>query len=89
MRKHITKTEEQKKSTDINKSFGEEDSFNDWLYYGMYFRPSYEFTLSKSKSPLSFALFADVNMIWDTWQDQGPSFLFGGGLGVRYELNYI
>jgi len=85
-RKSVSETKEGKSSHKINRHFGEEDSFNDWLYYGLYFSPSYEFSLSKRKSPLSFALFADVNMIWDTWQNQGPSFLFGGGLGVRYEL---
>ncbi|WP_417600967.1 hypothetical protein [Owenweeksia hongkongensis] len=84
-RKSVSETKEGKYSKKINKGFGEEDSFNDWLYYGLYFKPSYEFTLSKNKSPLSFALFADVSMVWDTWQDN-TIFLFGGGLGVRYEL---
>ncbi len=81
----MSETKEGKSSQKINKGFGEEDIFNDWLYYGLYFQPSYEFTLSKNKSPLSFALFADASMVWDTWQDN-TIFLFGGGLGVRYEL---
>lgn len=85
-RKSVSETKEGKSSKKINKRLWEEDTFNDWLYYGLYFQPSYEFALSKKKSPWNFAVFADASLIWNASSDLDPSLFLGGGLGVRYEL---
>ncbi|WP_041627557.1 hypothetical protein [Owenweeksia hongkongensis] len=81
-RKQTTKTDEGKTSRKIF----QDAKFEDWLYYGIYTKPSFEFSLSKKRSPWNFALFADVSLLWNASSDLDPSLFIGGGLGVRYAL---
>lgn len=85
-RKKIAYVGDEKSSGKINKNIGSDDKFEDWLYYGLYLSPSYEFGLTKKRTPWSFAVFADANVLWDNIDIERPIFLFGGGLGVRYQL---
>lgn len=85
-RKKIAYVGDEKSSGKINKNIGSDDKFEDWLYYGLYLSPSYEFALTKKRTPWSFAVFADANVLWDNIDIERPIFLFGGGLGVRYQL---
>ena len=81
-RKSTSKTSEGKTSGKLY----QDAKFEDWLYYGIYTKPSFEFSLSKKRSAWNFALFADASLIWNASSDFGPSLFLGGGLGVRYEL---
>lgn len=85
-RKKIAYVGDEKSSGKINKNIGSDDKFEDWLYYGLYLSPSFEFALTKKRTPWSFAVFADANVLWDNIDVERPIFLFGGGLGVRYQL---
>ncbi|WP_417609456.1 hypothetical protein [Owenweeksia hongkongensis] len=82
-RKSTSKTSEGKTSRKLY----QDAKFEDWLYYGIYTKPSFEFSLSKKRSAWNFALFADASLIWNASSDLGPSLFLGGGLGVRYELH--
>ena len=85
-RKKVVSRGDDKSSSQINKNYGEPGSFADWLYYGFYLRPAFEFKLSKNRTPWRFSVFADANAMWYDNTDLGAKFLFGGGIGVRYNL---
>lgn len=85
-RKKVVNRGDDKSSSQISKNYGEPGSFEDWLYYGFYLRPAFEFKLSKNRTPWRFAVFADANAIWNDNAEMGAKFLFGGGIGVRYNL---
>ena len=81
LRRTVAITDDEKSSTTYT-----DNAFDSWLYYGFYSRPSFEFSLSNKPSPWTFALFAELNVLWNARENGSTKFIAGGGLGVRYSL---
>lgn len=63
------------------------DEFKYGIYYGLYLRPTYQFSFSEKRSnPWRFNVYAEGDALIHHKSEVNPKFLWGGGLGVSYRL---
>ncbi|WP_417590995.1 hypothetical protein [Owenweeksia hongkongensis] len=69
------------------KPYSTEDSFDfKQLIFGFYSRPMFEFYLGKNADTWKFIIFTEVNFLQHNRHFKNGSIIYGGGLGIRYEL---
>lgn len=63
------------------------ESFSYGVYYGAYFRPTYEFSLSqKASSPWRFSVYTELDVLIQHRSEINPKYLLGLGLAINYTI---
>lgn len=69
-----------------HKTYTDSD-FEKGIFYGLYFKPAYQFTFSRRKGiPWSFGIYWEADLLFLNNSEVNPKYLRGTGLKVCYEL---
>lgn len=65
----------------------QKNEFGYGIYYGAYLKPAFEFNFSRKRSnPWRFTIYAEGDLLFQNKSEVNPKYLYGGGIGVGYQL---